>query len=358
MPILCKQDMTAARDHGLIDIEGITEINATSLDVRIGQLLTPSQDRKDMKEVPLIDGEYWLLKPGDFFLYETVERFRFSHWFHGKINSRSSWARYGVASADVHDEFSEPHGDFYGKVICSIRTLGTTVKIRPGDTIAQAHIAFGGFIPALDDVLREEIKTGQLKITRRGKEIQRLVQTFAIDEGYKVGAKVPGGRKMNSGFTLTHDPIIKIYTGEVIDPKEPSPTWFKERRLANRGTYIKAGTFFLSASAEEVSIDKHFVGWVHEWNHLMPTSGYVGPGIHEYSRHSSLQTHAGAPKIDPFPRFSGKITFENYAMTDVTIRPGERLADFHLYYLHSPWELEDKDKSQYNEQTGATDSRL
>jgi deoxycytidine triphosphate deaminase len=357
MPILTKEDILAAQQQGLIEIKDLTGLNATSLDVRIDKLLTPAVERKDMKEVPLIDGEYWLPKPEDFFLYETVELFTLAPSFHGHIHSRSSWARFGSASRDVHDEFSLPADrTFSGKVICSLTTLGTTIMIRPGDAIAQAHLAYDGFTPLTDNELEYAIKNGLLNITRDGRRIEDLVQTFSKDGTVGIGSHL-AGQKMNGGFTLTTDPVIKVYTGKVIDPHSPDPGCFEERLLPPEGLLIPKGSFFLSASAETVKIDARYVGWVGEWNHLLVTSGYHGPGIHSEERMSSLQTHAAAPKIDPFPRFHGKITFENLALTDMVVRPGDRLAEFYLYHLHSPYLPEEKEVSRYNGQSEATGSR-
>ncbi|NQU79806.1 2'-deoxycytidine 5'-triphosphate deaminase [Candidatus Woesearchaeota archaeon] len=357
MPMLTKNDIRAAAYLGLIEIDDLTELNATSLDIRIEQLLTPAMDIEDMKPVPLINGEYWIVKPGDFFLYQTIERFNLAPYFHGQINSRSSWARYGVASREADDNFTFPsHNGFEGSVICRLNTLGTTVKIRPGDAIAQAHLAYNRFEPVSDRHLAQLIEYGRLEITRRGKNIKKLIQPYMIDGNVYLGNRL-GPHAMNGGFTLTHDPIIKIYTGKTIDPHNHDPECFYEKRLATRGSKIKQGTFFISASAESVKIDRHFVGWVGEWNHLFRISGEKGPDIHPDERHSSLQTHAAAPKIDPYPRFHGKITFENYANQNLTVRPGQRISELYLYMLNNPYFSEEEEVSRYKGQNQATGSK-
>jgi deoxycytidine triphosphate deaminase len=357
MPILTKNDLHAAMYLGLVEIEDITDISATSFDVRIDKLLTPAMERKDMEEVPLIDGEYWIVGPEKHFLFETVETFHLAPGFHGKINSRSSWARYGVASREADDEFSmDSRKGFHGKVICSLNTLGTTVKIRPGDSLAQAHLAYNQFIPLMDSELEKALKDGRLEIIRRGKRIKKLVQPYMVDGKMVVGHNVKGGRPMNGGLTLTTDPTIKVYTGKPIDPHNPDPSCFEERRLANRGTRIKMGTFFLSASAEEIKIDRHYIGWVDEFNKLLVTSGYHGPFIHPDERPSYLQTHSCAPKIDPYPRFHGKITFENLTLDDTIIKPGQRITEIYLFHLNNPY-LSDDEVSRYKGQKKAMRGR-
>jgi deoxycytidine triphosphate deaminase len=311
-----------------------------------------------MKDVPLINDEYWLIGPDDFFLYETLETFHLAPGFHGHINSRSSWARYGIASREADDGFCLNLWDeFHGKVICVIKTLGTTVKIRPGDALAQAHLAYNHFIPLDDSQLEQAINEGLLEITRRGKRIRKLVQPYMADGNVVLGSNVKKGRRMNGGFSLTCDPVIKVYTGQTIDPHNPDPGCFLEKRMATRGTRIKHRTFFLSASAEEVKIDRHYVGWVGEWNNLLVTSGDHGCGIHPDERPSSLQTHACAPKIDPYPRFHGKITFENYALGDMTIKPGQRITELYLFHLNNPYFAEDEERSRYKGQRKATGSK-
>ncbi len=359
MPILTKNDINAARYLGLIEIDGLTDISATSLDVRIDKLLTPGMEREDMKEVPVDQDGCWVVGPDDFYLFETVESFRLEPGFHGHINSRSSWARYGVASREADDGFALPARTcFEGKVICMLKTLGTAVKIRPGDAIAQAHLAYDGFVPVRDDELETLLKNGMLEITRRGKHLKGLVQPHIRDDMVVIGGKRTRGRRMNGGFTLTHDPFIKIYTGKTIDPHDMDPDCFYEKRLSNRGSRIAGGTFFLSCSAEEVKIGRHFVGWVHEMNHLLMVSGdKESQAIHPDEQYSTLQTHANAPKIDPYPRFHGKITFENYAVCDVTVRPGSRITELYLFRLNNPYFSENEEVSRFKGQDKAMRGR-
>jgi deoxycytidine triphosphate deaminase len=356
MPVLTKNDIHAAMYLGLIEIDSAEELNATSLDVSIDKLLTPAMERKDMKEVPVDDEGCWVVGPDKLYLYETVERFKLEPGFHGRINSRSSWARYGVASREADDEFKFPsQNGFEGKVICQLKTLGTTVKIRPGDAIAQAHLAYNRFVPVQDDQLEWLLQNGMLEITRRGKRLKNLMQPYMVDGKMVIGNRKTKGRRMNGGFTLTHDPMIKVYTGKVIDPLNMDPECFYEKRLANQGSRIPAGTFFLSASAEALKIDRHFIGWVHEMDHLLMTSGSKeGYSVHPDERHSTLQTHASAPKIDPFPRFHGKITFENYAMCDVKVKPASTITELYLFHLNNPYYSEKEEASRFKGQDQAT----
>ncbi|MFC1722565.1 hypothetical protein ACFL0V_00330 [Nanoarchaeota archaeon] len=357
--LLSKTDILAAMHLGLIRIEGATEINSTSVDICIEDLLAPAMKEEDMKSVPLNNNEYWVLPPNSFHLMRTVEKVYLAPFFHGMIHSRSSSARHGLAIRDVHEEFSNITAQpFYGQVICSINTLGTKVILRPGDSIAQTHLGYRGMAYVLDHYLKKMIRSGELKITRRGKRIKSLIQTYMIDGQPKMRAR-PKGQLMNGGFTLTTDPMIRVYTGRTIDHQNPDPDCFEQRRLANQGTRIKQGTFFLSSSAEHVKIPRQYVGWVAEWNHLLVTSGQhdiAGPAIHPDTRMSTRQTHAAAPKIDPYPRFEGTITFENLALTPQYVRPGQRLCEFYLMPLQNPIPKK-TETSRYKGQSEATSSR-
>jgi len=168
MPILSRDDIIEAMEQDLIGITPLSKINATSVDVRIGRLL----DNRTMKEIPLKKEGYWHIGPHNFYLFETLETFHFASGFTGRINSRSSWARYGVDSKDQTSGFFNNHLRHYkDKVICSIRTLGTSVKVRPGDALAQVHLIYDGMISLSDSQMKNAIKEGYLEIKREGKRI-------------------------------------------------------------------------------------------------------------------------------------------------------------------------------------------
>ena len=372
MPALSHNEILETEDLGLVVVENrVEEVSNTSIDIRINQLyyhhhpsvkefdatsLEPTTEEylKTLQPVPLINDEFWIIKPGDFFLFDTYETFHLMPDFQGKINSRSSWARYGIAATDCTDEFSiDMHKEFHGRVLCTIRSLGTTVIIRPMDALAQAHLFFRGITPTLDETMNRLIRQDMLKIQRRGKKIKGLRSIFYENNKLKIRNRC-NGIKLNWGFALTLDSIIKKYNGRIIDPHNISGDYFSEKRIPNQGEKIGYGTFFLSSSAEEVEIPPEFIGWVNEWNHLLQVSGFGGPKPLAFA--SSLQTHANAPKIDPYPYFKGKITFENYALTNTIIRPGQYLAPLELIRLLKPC-IYNKSNSRYKDQQKATESR-
>jgi len=382
--MLTRNDMYAAMYLGHLHVEGLKEsaMSATSFDVRIEKLFRrvrwhqhdpkklfedPEDNEDDYEEVPLVDDEFWLPEPNKLYFFDTKEVFHLAGWYSGSIDSRSSWARYGSAVQTMTDTFKLPHYDgFHGKVRCGLNTLGTLVKIRPGDAIAQAHMCYDGCGPVLDDEMEMLIKQGRLRMTRDGEEIAELMQTYIEDDCAVIRPRSKGKQPVhsemtltsdgwNGGFTLTLDRKIKIYTGKVIDPRDPDPDCFEEIELDYEGTVIPAGTFFLSASAEEVEIDRHYVGWVGEFNLITKTKGFGGFGPSGFP--STLQTHAGAPKIDPYPRFRGKITFENLPRVPIKLRPGMRLTELYLRRLNNPYFSEKEERSRYRDQGEATISR-
>ena len=149
MPILTKHDIIAAAYLGLIGFEKEPKIGATSVKVKIGQLM----EAPSGKPLPLKDG-YWLIEPQGFYLFEVKDECYLKSGFHGQIHSRSGWARYGLASRDADDDFSGGQAiwnQYKGKPLCTLKSLGTAVKVRPDDAIAQMHLAYDGFIPLRDE---------------------------------------------------------------------------------------------------------------------------------------------------------------------------------------------------------------
>jgi len=175
----------------------------------------------------------------------------------------------------------------------------------------------------------------------------------AVDE-VEILEKAGDNNFNTGGFTLTSDKFVEIYTGETIDPHEPSEC-FERKDASKEEVYIPAGRFFLSSSAEKIKITGPFIGWIQEHNNLFISSGYKGIGFNEGELPSFLQTHASAPKIDPYPRFEGKITFENLPKFNFTFRPGQRITELFLYRLRSAYSGEET--SRYKGQEGTTISK-
>ena len=342
--ILTDQYIEKAIEKGLIAIQGKEiEIGPTSVNVRIGKLYRhkripdhraidiPYEEFKDkyLEEVPLID-DHWVLNK--FHIGETVEKIFLDMDFTTDLTTRSSWARYGINIRQLPDELQDPYSTYSGNIPFLITTYGTSVILRPGDPIGQLTFASPVKFPILDNHLREIIQQEHLIIKRNGKKIDLKDLEF------------------DHGVTLTRDNHIKLYKGGLIDPGKPVDDFFEPIELSEQGIPIHKHQFFISASAEEVRIDPHFLGWVKESDYYNPE-----PGTYQPTGIVTQKTHPNAPRIDPYPIFEGKITFENSPMHDLILKPGTRLTELMLYSLIAP--CKSKYQSKYKGQKKATTSK-
>ena len=136
-----------------------------------------------------------------------------------------------------------------------------------------------------------------------------------------------------------------MYRGGVIDPKDPEDDHFEEIELDDEGMYGDLGDFFISSSAETVSICSCYVGWVWHNKFMQSLRG-----------DTYMEAHPNAPLIHPRNVFEGKITLENSPwINGYHIKPGMVIANIDLHRLESP--LWQGSKSRYKGQDGATLSR-
>ena len=142
------------------------------------------------------------------------------------------------------------------------------------------------------------------------------------------------------GILLTKGPDLLVYSGGVLR-KGNSDQHFKPVSLQNGGHYAQERTFFLSASAESVSLPNGYVGDVKE-----RVAGTM----------PAMMTHANAPYIGPGSVFEGTITFENYMLLDGQISEGMPFTTLNLIKLRTP--ISGGLTSRYKGQQGATASRL
>jgi deoxycytidine triphosphate deaminase len=177
---------------------------------------------------------------------------------------------------------------------------------------------------------------GKLEITKDGKQVseERL--------------------SCNGNIFLTRDEHVKVYTGAVLDPHKPNDSAFIERKISSEGMFISRNTFFISSSKEEVKIPSHLYAEVHITN-------YFNPGENQFNTHpvgfSTMFSHPNAPRIDPYPRFHGKITMENYTQDNVIVYPDEYLTFMNIFRLSSPYQHREELTSRYKGQDKATNSR-
>lgn len=312
-----------------IEVRNRQKFNATSIDLRVKKLfamraglkqITNKTSISDLYEEVVPGKEGWLLKSDGYYLAEAEEELHKGRGYVARICSRSTWARFGVACFPVQDELDDLCNVYEGKILFNIDTLNTSVILRPGDAPAQIRFAKEGFAPVWNP--------GRIKGVRN----------------FAAGAKLA-----KYGLTLTLDSKIQLYTGGIIDPKEDVGRHFREIDIS-KGFDVDNKMFYLGASRQFVKIPSEFIGYLHLTDHTGQESGHLGP-----QGKVSHYVHGNAPFIDPFPRFNGKVTFENMPLFPCKIRKGMRLTELQIMPLLIPYS--DTDFSRYNNQSCAQTSR-
>lgn len=350
MGIYTRPDIEAAERDGSFIVRNKREIGNAGIDLRIKQLYTipremyniqpfPSDPPTEMPreefikhliKVPMEDGNFWLLLPGHHYLAKTEEEVFKEEKLFAPIFTRSSWARCGVRVSETDiDELSAGRG-FEGTPLLSLTTFGTCVKLRPGDAPGQIVPSCGAEYVRVSELMGL-IDRGILKIEKDRKQLKEDDLEFG-----------------QNGVIMTLDKKIRRYKGGIIDPKKPVDDFFEEIMIDEKGHYGDRREFFISSTAEKVSICSCYLGFVwHSMNHR-----------HTFAL-NRMASHPNAPVIHPRSVFEGKITLENYPNNAHRLWPGMPIAYFGLRRLHSTmWSSIWKGKeSRYQGQTEATSSR-
>lgn len=93
MTILCDHDLRALMKEGLIREPNYSLLNPASIDLRIGDKLLLEEAYGCMVQYAL--GEPVTIKPGDFFLTETMENFNVPNGYAVELRMKSTMARRG-----------------------------------------------------------------------------------------------------------------------------------------------------------------------------------------------------------------------------------------------------------------------
>ena len=185
MAIYGIEDLIKAENDGRLKITDREEFSAFSVNVRLGRLYQRrtvkaatinehkmSQEefiRELCEEVPLDDGI--VVCPSDFYLWQPIEKIYLAEGLAGEITSRSSWARMGVKVQSRADDYLKWH---YKAVsvypLCTLKTTGTTVKIKRGDAMGQLFV---NDVPEFcsDYWMKELIDSSELIVQRDGKQL-------------------------------------------------------------------------------------------------------------------------------------------------------------------------------------------
>ncbi|MBW3003432.1 2'-deoxycytidine 5'-triphosphate deaminase [Candidatus Woesearchaeota archaeon] len=338
--VLPKKALEQAEHEGSFVVKDRGEFSATSIDIRVARLFRRRADFKPkividdivydpdemFEEIQPVDGK-WILNPNQSYEAETVEEVHKREGLKAVVSSRSSWARYGVyCNADWIDELKISAYEFHGKLRIQMGTCNTSVILRPGDAPAQIRCI------------------NQEAFELCGCVIKELGSYAEIAKGAMLD---------HSGFTLTMDSLVHLYTGGTIDPKEDTGKNFETVDISN-GLWLDVGRFYIASSREKVKIPKELIGYVKPHDSYCP--GYAF-GLGPIGLPGGQWMHANAPWIDPFPRFYGKVTFENWARIKMVIKPGMRLTELQLKPLAAAYEHEEKLDSRYKGQDSATISK-
>lgn len=343
MAILSMESLLRAEEQRLLAVEGRKEFNAFSLDLRLGTLYrrreiaasmndekTLSQEefiRQVLDEVPL-GNEGIIITPQDFYLWQPREKIFLAKGLIGEITSRSSWARLGVRVESKQSDdylFNRPLEDVHVQPLCTLKTMGTSVRIKPGDSFGQLFVMDFPEYLHRDESLAQLMVAGELVI-QRGKKVLASTEV-----------------RFDQGLALTMDSNIHIYTGSVLEPGNLKPTDFEEVTLRYlEDLFLPQGAFFLSSSSEHVEIPKAYAGYVIERDPSM----FLSP----------FSTHAHAPYIGPRTVFKGKITFENRMCRNGYVQCGMPQSKLLLCPLAPP--IEQAQESRYMGQKATTRSRL
>ncbi len=325
--VLTKEAIEGAEKEGKIKLKYRKELSSNNLDLRVKKLF---RQKKSMGVIVISDKEEafldlfeevkttkgkWYLSPNEFYVAQTIEQLRKKDLF-AKITSRSSWARYGIACFGITDEFQKPLY-FDGNIDFTIKSLGPTVILRPGDAPAQIRFSWDCFLP----LHIEQIK----KI----KDYEKIAQESHLNE---------------IGFTLTLDKLIRLYKGGIIDPKKDCSDLFEEINIEN-GFIVNPNMFYLGASQQHIKIPPEYLGYIHLTDF---------PSDIVFTSHI---VHGNAPFIDPYPKFEGKITFELNPVVPYKIREGMRVTGLQLIPLCQQHNHDAKLISRYKGQNKAETSK-
>lgn len=206
-----------------------------------------SKFRRSLEKVPKVNrnGEdVWILGPGKAYLGETVEKITLPEGLAVDVDTRSSWARFGLRAQHMDDELEYFTG-YEGHIPLLVTTRDVPIVLRPNDRICQAVVY--------------EWDKGML----RNEEIYEAYQTNEIDcylpAPHDPQKKLPCLNVEGHAIRLSLDPVITRFRGDVIDPKEDQSGNYVNIDIKG-GYEIPYEEFFLGSSNEVVEIGDKYAG--------------------------------------------------------------------------------------------------
>ena len=339
MAILAHKHILEALESGAVRLPTYGKIGAFSLDIPLGAtLLHPRRGITPLPEEGLV------VTPDDFYLWEFPSDLFLSAGYMGEVVTRSTYARLGVCaeSAPSNDAFilqSDTSRSF--RPVCSLRTFGTEVRIRPGEFISQLVLKTS-LSRCSTSEMRDLFDQGELVMYKGDKRLSRADVTF------------------HEGIELLLDPIIYVYRkGSSLDPRQPAIDYDFEKIDLSRfphGYYLAEGSFFISSSVQKIATSNRYVSYFTPHRTTPTSSNRVTQSLHPGHTFFSLpfRTHPNAPYHVFGLHALRQITFENYVTSPGGVRlfPREKQAELMLVPLIGPSNYDQP--SRYHEQRGAT----
>lgn len=330
MAILAHEHLQQALQEGILRLGRHGGVRAFSIDVGIERLVHEATG-----ETKIVSGEGFVLTPEDRYLWGFSDNFFLAPHYMGEVRTRSSYARLGVCvdSAVSHD-------DFVGKVsqgrsftpLCRLRTVGTSVKIRPGELVGQLFLRTS----------LQHCSVAEMKALMEQDELVVYDQERKLSQDEVL---------FREGLELNMHDVIRVYQGTILDPqRQPDDHDFTVVNVSDfpQGYYLPQGSFFLSSSVQRVATSNRFVSYVTE---------HIDAGVSEQD-FFPLRTHPNAPYHTFGMHALRQITFENEvtAAEGIFLFPHVKQAELLVIPLVGPSDY--KHPSRYHGQNGPTLARL
>jgi dCTP deaminase len=148
MSVLSDRDIAKEIGYGELDVSPIDmeeQLQPNSLDIRLGHQFSkivksqiPLDCREEITEQEKVDfcaKEAVIIKPGEFFLADTVESFDIPDYLYGQIHGRSSIGRLGI---EIHSCAGLVDSGYSGNITLELcNNSSRPVKLYPEMRVAQ-----------------------------------------------------------------------------------------------------------------------------------------------------------------------------------------------------------------------------
>lgn len=286
-------------------------------------------EKKFLEPLPMVErgsDSYWIIEPKKYYICVSAEKLDLVPYLAVDVDTRSSWARYGMRVQHCDDDLQMNREKKYsGRVPFTITAADVPMRLRKGDRPCQAiFYDESSFGTLFNKQLLEVLKSGEVKCYKK----KQLIDGELVTDAWDIE---------NHALCLTLNRELKKFTDRLIDPKTDVTNCYRDFDLGS-GQFVKSMEFFLGSSNETMAIGSRYVGMLKEL--------YVTP--------MSVRTHSNAGYIDP--GYEGTITLEQYVPPHgiPVLFPGMKMGEVEICRLKSP--CTNPYKSTYSGQYGTTPS--